>query len=231
PGIWFCWFPVCINVHGTVRKLLNPGGTPPQYAPICTGTVQIFEVDLDCTLDSFTVIELLNLKTKLLGKLSLLSLRVSQDASMTTARTLAAASVGTRSLAGSSSMAIGIAKTQSLSRSSGSVLSLTDVATTLATLDGSLLKQFLVQQKVILFPFWCELIPDYAFCWQELTEVPIQSDGTFSAEICFWCPDDLPDLYFEVVQNLDGSPTEIYDPQIACSTYYNYNGSQSVDIT
>ena len=26
PPIWRCWFPVCINVHGTVRKLLNPGG-------------------------------------------------------------------------------------------------------------------------------------------------------------------------------------------------------------
>ena len=49
--IWICWIATCINVHGTVRKLLNPGGTPPQYAPICTGTVQIFEVDLDCTLD------------------------------------------------------------------------------------------------------------------------------------------------------------------------------------
>src|ERR1700720_2863066 len=49
-AIWICWFPTCINVHGSVRKLLNPGGTPPQYAPICTGTVQIFEVALDCTL-------------------------------------------------------------------------------------------------------------------------------------------------------------------------------------
>ena len=28
--------------------------------------------------------------------------------------------------------------------------------------------------------------------------VPIAPDGTFSAEICFWCPDDFPDLYFEV---------------------------------
>jgi hypothetical protein len=75
------------------------------------------------------------------------------------------------------------------------------------------------------------LIPDYAFCWQELTEVPIQSDGTFSAEICFWCPDDLPDLYFEVIQNIGGNQVEISDPQIACSTYYNYDGSQSVEIT
>ena len=60
--------------------------------------------------------------------------------------------------------------------------------------------------------------------------MPIQSDGTFSAVICFWCPADYPDLYFEVVQNLNGIDTEVYDPQIACSTYYDYDGSQSVDI-
>ena len=60
--------------------------------------------------------------------------------------------------------------------------------------------------------------------------MPIQSDGTFNAEICFWCPEDFPDLYFEVIQNLDGVETEIYDPQIACSTFYDYDGSESVDI-
>src|SRR5664279_1757670 len=65
------------------------------------------------------------------------------------------------------------------------------------------------------------LNPGWACCWQELTEVLIQSDGSFSAEICFWCPADYPDLYFEVVQNIGGTEQEIYDPQIACSTYYN----------
>jgi len=48
-----CWlFPTCINVHGTVRKLLNPGSARPAYATICQGTVQIFQVDLECTLDT-----------------------------------------------------------------------------------------------------------------------------------------------------------------------------------
>ncbi len=32
-------------------ELLNPGGSPALYAPICSGTVQIFQVDLGCTLD------------------------------------------------------------------------------------------------------------------------------------------------------------------------------------
>src|SRR5260370_895630 len=44
---WLCWlFPTCINVHGMVRKLLNPGSAQPVYAPICQCTVQIFQVHL-----------------------------------------------------------------------------------------------------------------------------------------------------------------------------------------
>jgi hypothetical protein len=230
PVIWICWFPTCINVHGTVRKLLNPGGSPAQYAPICTGTVQIFEVALDCTLDSFSVVELFQLKAKLLEKLNPTSLQMAGDASASSSRLLTSVT-RTRSRMTSAKVAAAAQGAQSQSLASASSISLNDIASTLAALDGAQLKQFIVQQKAILFPFWCELIPDSAFCWQELTEVPIQSDGSFFAEICFWCPDDLPDLYFEVVQNIGGSPIEIFDPQIACSTYYNYDGSQSVTIT
>jgi hypothetical protein len=70
--IWPCWiFPTCINVHGTVRKLLNPGGTRPVYASICQGTVQIFQVDLECTLDTLAPAYLLSLRDSLVGRLTL----------------------------------------------------------------------------------------------------------------------------------------------------------------
>src|SRR5512140_631884 len=51
PGIYGCWFEICVVVHGSVRKLLNPGGADPQYATICNGIVDIYEADLFCTLD------------------------------------------------------------------------------------------------------------------------------------------------------------------------------------
>lgn len=181
PPIWRCWLPTCINVHGTVRKLLNPGSSNAQYAPLCQGTVQIFQVDLEGTLDSFSVIEFELLKKNLVSKFA-------------------------------------VTNTQS------------GTAVTLQALSGLPLKQYIVANKELFWPFWCELIPDSAFSWQLLTQVPIQSDGTFNSEICFWCPDDYPDIYFEVVQNIDGNPTEIWDAQIACNTYYNYDGSQSADI-
>ena len=215
PPIWICWFPTCMNVHGTVRKLLNPGGTPPQYAPICSGTVQIFEVALDCTLDSFTVVELLTFKSRLLEKIS--GVHLAQD-------------VSTRSAVARNKLSFAKSAAAMVSAESLTTRSVSDLAATIASLQGTQLKQFIIANKFNLWWFLCELIPDSAFCWQELTEVPIQSDGTFSSEICFWCPDDLPDLYFEVIQTINGSEIEISDPQIACSTYYGYDGSQSVDI-
>jgi predicted HicB family RNase H-like nuclease len=202
PNIWICWFPTCINVHGTVTKA-GAGN-------ICVGTVQIFEVDLDCTLDKFTFSDLSALKVKLLEKLSV-------------------SSVSTQSLRSASAQKA-VTSGRFNARAANSGTSLGEAATTIAALQGASLAQYIAANKAILSPFWCELIPDSAFCWQELGEAAIQSDGTFSAEICFWCPDDLPDLYFEVIQNLDGSEVEISDPQIACSTYYGYDGSQSVNI-
>jgi len=53
PHVYGCWWETCIYVHGSVRKETAPG----VYAPICDGVVQIFQVDLECTLDrlaSFT---------------------------------------------------------------------------------------------------------------------------------------------------------------------------------
>src|SRR5262249_31630909 len=68
---WPCWiFPTCINVHGTVRKLLNPGSDRPAYATICQGTVQIFQVDLECTLDTLAPPFLLRLRDALVARLA-----------------------------------------------------------------------------------------------------------------------------------------------------------------
>jgi hypothetical protein len=144
PVIWICWFPTCINVHGTVRKLLNPGGSPAQYAPICTGTVQIFEVALDCTLDSFSVVELFQLKAKLLEKLNPTSLQMAGDASASSSRLLTSVT-RTQSRMTSAKVAAAAQGAQSQSLASASSISLNDIASMLAALDGAQLKQFIVQ--------------------------------------------------------------------------------------
>ena len=245
---WFCWWKTCIVVHGTVRKLLNPGEAPPVYAPICDGTVQIFQVDLGCTLDrldSFRVLLLRDLLTEKLRGLTIATerldrLRVSADfgpraqarsIGEATARLVQSSAVAGRAEA-RAEVAMGQVARMGPTAVGGTpvVSSAAEAAITLASLPAHLVKQFVVANKPILWLHLCQLIPDWAFCWQALGEVPIQSEGTFWAEICFWCPDDFPDLYFEVVQNINGAQREIYDPPIACSTYYDYDGSRSVDI-
>jgi hypothetical protein len=221
--VWFCWWETCIVVHGTVRKLLNPGASPPLYAPICTGTVQIFQVDLGCTLDTVISFGLPVFRERLVARLT---------GGLATGSIGAVFKTSAPGFTASKIAALRVpaVKTTHRSRAASPVNSLAEIASSLAVLEKALFKDFVLQNSAVLWPFWCELIPDDWFCWQELGPAAIQSDGTFTAEVCFWCPDDYPDLYFEVVQNINGTDNEIYDPRIACSTYYNYDGSASVDI-
>ncbi len=251
-SVYGCWWQTCIVVHGTVRKEINLGIPYPQYATICSGTVQIFQVDLGCTLDnmaSFDVITLRNQLVEMLqGKLTIAQLAArtpvlvnpnppdpgpervfskvssAKKSMLSRARQSAAASL---SMTASSATGKASSRMSQLSKVTSSI---SESALVLSTLEGAALKDYMLVNKAIFWPYWCWLIPDSAFCWQELGEVPIQSDGSFSAEVCFWCPADFPDLYFEVVQNIGGVDREISDPQIACSTYYDYDGSSSVDI-
>ena len=250
--IWFCWWETCIVVHGTVRKLINPGSPNPQYLPLCSGVVQIFQVDLGCTLDQMTSFQVLTLRDILISKLRGLEIDAAKVAlirgpippgPLAEGKAMGSGSARLRQVSTHATEKVAAAvmenaKAERLTRIApkpamqmSSTLSLAETATTLSALDGVALNQFIIAQKLNLWWLLCEFIPDWAFCWQELGEVTIQSDGSFMAEICFWCPADYPDLYFEVVQNINGVDTEVYDPQIACSTYYDYDGSQSVDIT
>jgi hypothetical protein len=252
--IWACWWETCIVVHGNVRKLLNPGQSNPQYAPICTGTVQIFQVDLGCTLDRLASFEVLTLRDRVVdilrGKLSMAEtlppflvnpnppdpglqkvFKTSASSGVVRAGSglLGKRAISTRSATLPSSSTDFTASSR-FSQVNMLATSMADSANLLATLDAPAVKEYLVVNRASLWNILCLFIPDEWFCWQELGEVTVQSDGSFSAEVCFWCPDDFPDLYFEVVQNINGVEHEISDPQIACSTYYNYDGSQSVDI-
>jgi hypothetical protein len=244
PSIYRCWWKTCIYVHGSVRKQTAPG----VYAPICTGVVQIFQVDLACTLDnlaSFTDTPMwyalladalsglgraeLAERIRLIPNLpdpppeSLHETHVLQQAPQRALASQAALASERVVMADSASAATVSAAPRASSTA--------ELAATLKTLPQHALKDAILANRAIVAPFLCRLIPDWWFCWQELGEATIQSDGTFSAEICFWCPDDFPDLYFEVIQTVGGIEREISDPQIACSTYYNYDGTEDVTIT
>jgi hypothetical protein len=251
PSIYICWWQTCIYVHGSVRKQTAPG----VYAPICSGVVQIFQVDLGCTLDqlaSFTDLSLwyavlVDILHGLDRQVALERIRMipnlpdpppdsfhetSVVVSRTTRQARATMAVSAEARAAMPMAAQAITAARSVA--SSTVLraaSSTELAATLRALPIDARKEVILANKALIAPWLCWLIPDSWFCWQELGEAAIQSDGTFSAEVCFWCPNDFPDLYFEVVQTVGGIAREISDPQIACSTYYDYDGSTDVVIT
>ena len=253
PSIYFCWWETCIYVHGSVRKQTAPG----VFAPICSGVVEIFQVDLGCTLDqlaSFTDLSvwyavLIDSLHGLLDRQLLLE-RIRMipnlpdpppdgfhETSVVTSRAIqqrARVSSAANVEAAAGAPIAAPAMTAARSAAGGAVQrasSATELASTLRALPIDTRKDVLIANKAIIAPFLCWFIPDSWFCWQKLGDASIQSDGTFSAEICFWCPSDFPDLYFEVVQEVGGIAREVSDPQIACSTYYDYDGSTDVVIT
>jgi len=248
PSIYRCWWKTCIYVHGSVRKQTKPGS----FTPICTGEVEIFEVDLWCTLDrlaSFTdapkwyallVDALAGLdREQLAERISLIPNLPDPPPDSLQENALQGIDVlqlarGLPDGAAAPQFELGaMARAESAPAAPAAIESspATELAATLRTLPEHALKDAILANKEIIWPFLCWLLPEAWFCWQELGVATIQSDGTFSAEICFWCPTHFPDLYFEVTQTIGGIEREIYDPPIACSTYYGYDGSEDVVIT
>ncbi|HLZ10142.1 MAG TPA: hypothetical protein VKT80_16245, partial [Chloroflexota bacterium] len=160
-NIYSCWWQTCILVHGRVQKLLNPGGSPPVYAPICNGTVQIFQVDLGCTLDSLASFDVVSLRDRLVSTLRGISTIVPPIPPVEEAfgaprlaanRRIKTGAVLGRSAAGSRTSATVQAAVSRVSAAASpkSALSLTEITTTLATLQGSALTKFIVAEKEIL---------------------------------------------------------------------------------
>ena len=189
------WLWVCMNIHGIVRKLLNPGGSPPSYAPICTGVVQIFTIDLACSLGNLSDPDMLSLKNQVLARM------------------------------------LGIEITDLVTMNWSDFAKVSSLASGLWPLTGNALRNYIVANRAAIAPFMCNIIPESVICYQQLPDAAIQSDGTFSLEYCFLAWEAPPDVYFEVVQTIDGVAQEVADPDIICTTMWGYDGSQGAVIT
>lgn len=189
------WIFRCITIHGTVRKHLNPGGTPPAYAPICTGTVQIFTIDLAASLNNLSDAQVLDLRQIVLARM------------------------------------FGVEVSDLLTFDWADFARLSALSAGLYPLTGSALRAYLVAHRSELASFMCEVIPESAISYTQLPDAPIQPDGSFSLTHCFFVWQTPIDVYFEVVQSIDGQEREVADPDILCTTIWNYDGSQSAVIT
>lgn len=189
------WLLNCINIHGTVRKLLNPGGSPASYATICSGKVEIFVIDFACSLGRLSDAQLLEIKNQTLGRM------------------------------------IGVEIIDIISMNPSDFARVNALALGLFPLTGNALRNYIVTHRADLAQFMCNLIPEWAICYRQLPDAPIQSDGTFSLHYCFFFWEFPPDIYFEVKQTIGGVEREVADPDIMCTTMFGYDGSQGAVIT
>ena len=187
------WLLQCINIHGNVRKLL--GGTPPTYATICAGKVEIFVIDLACSLARLSNADLLNIKNNTLARMMGVELADFEHFDLT------------------------------------DLIRVSFLAAGLSPLTGSALRNYIVAHRAELAQFMCNLIPEWAICYQQLSDAPIQSDGSFSLHHCFFFWEFPPDIYFEVKQTIGGVEREVADPDIMCTTMWGYDGTQAATIT
>lgn len=234
-GIYFCWWKYCVIVRGNVRKQLSPGN----YATICQGTVKIYEVDFLCYIERLPFPELEKLRDDLLDLLRPRPFppipepfpfpfpEPQPPIPPLPGPGPDPAPFQRMSLVSQPLMENALSST-TLMKSSAN---LSEAVTQLSILKGEALQQAFIKHKVILAPYLCPLLPDFWYCLKLLAEVPIQSDGSFYKELCFWCPSDIPDLYFRVTQNIGGTEKTVYSPRISCNTYWNYNGTPPIQIT
>ena len=106
-------------------------------------------------------------------------------------------------------------------------------AAVLYTDSVHLIREYLVANYQLLYPWWCYWIPIYWWWWyscDEVATVITNEQGWFDVNIRYNCFGDQPDLYFWVEYNINGIWTTVYEPPVYCNTYWNYECGTEVDI-
>lgn len=92
------------------------------------------------------------------------------------------------------------------------------------------LRTALIAKADVLVKFAC--IWEWLHCYFHtdlLKCVCTDEQGRFETTIGYLCDGDKPDIYFKAVQCIDCAPHTIYNPGVACHTYWNYKcGSEVV---
>ncbi|MFZ6019117.1 MAG: hypothetical protein ACOYXO_05835, partial [Chloroflexota bacterium] len=211
-AIYLCWWRYCVIVRGNVRKRFASGS----YATICQGTVKIYEVDFLCYLQRLPLPELERLRDDLLDLLRRQPFPPLPEPIPfpfpEPNPPFPPIPPGPGPDPAPFQPAMLLSRPQESSSPSVTSATLSDVSARLSVLKGESLQRFIIENKVTLAPYLCIALPDFFYCLRLLAEVPIQSDGSFYKELCFWCPSDIPDLYFRVTQNIGGTERLIYSP-------------------
>jgi hypothetical protein len=125
-------------------------------------------------------------------------------------------------------------KTRMTSNTAASVTALPQQNIAILHTDSvHLIREYLVANYQLLYPWWCYWMPVYWWWWyncDEITTILTNEQGWFDRNIYYNCFGDRPDLYFWVEYNINGVWTTVYNPPIHCNTHWDYVCGSEVDI-
>lgn len=89
--------------------------------------------------------------------------------------------------------------------------------------SGPLLRKAFIDAETVLIPWLCLLKSLHFHYHTDLIKwVCTDEQGRFETTIKYLCAGDKPDLYFKVLQCIGGTLHILYNPGVACHTYWNY---------
>lgn len=107
-------------------------------------------------------------------------------------------------------------------------------ATTRAVLSSESMESVrltLIDQAALFVPYIC--IWKYLWPWftcDEVAVVTTDENGRFDTSIWYPCFGDRPDIYVWVEYPVNGTPTTVYRPLMACNTYWNYQCGRELTV-
>lgn len=99
--------------------------------------------------------------------------------------------------------------------------------------SATYLRTALVDSATHIAPFLCLVPWFYRWFAKDLIKcVCTDAEGRFETTIWYRCVGDKPDLYFRALQCIGGQLHVLYDPGVACNTWWNYScGTEVVLVT
>lgn len=239
---WECWYGFRYEVVGDVKKRIQADADTTVYAPVCTSTVEIYEVDylgLIMTLPEYVLErfreELLRIPEEfpvLREPFPIPPVPPRPPAGPLAAKKTPGTGVGNiRSCSGASSLP-GPEKTAvrtTGAASSGADTSLNYVM--LKKLPAATLREYIIDNIAVFRPYFC-LYRLGLYPLTLLGTAHTDTNGRFNKSLFFFCHSEQPDLYFKVRQCISGSPSYVYAPEpVPCHTYWNHPSGQEVHLT
>lgn len=233
--IWCWWFLCFCQVRG---RVFNRCGD--EYLPVYKAKVHICEVDpVIWYIQKLPDYEVFKLRDDILGKIidwhlpdpppdPIRNVGVGAATKLNTIQKTDA--VNTRSSELNKASFISDRSTQFLSDKTACASALPqENLTAFHSNSAYLVRNYLVDNYKILYPFWCWLNPWFLRC-DEVAVIETDANGWFNTTIWYQCCGDKPDLYFWVEYSINGTLTTVYNPGLRCGTHWDYTCNSEVDI-